>query len=62
MDPPKRRRRRSEGAIPSLAKGNYIPHVIEPCAGVDRLILALICNAYCEDQAPDEKGKMETGS
>jgi glycyl-tRNA synthetase len=43
-----------------LASGNYIPHVIEPSAGVDRLILALICNAYGEDQAPDEKGKMET--
>jgi glycyl-tRNA synthetase len=43
-----------------LAKGNYIPHVIEPSAGVDRLVLALICNAYSEDQAPDEKGKMET--
>jgi glycyl-tRNA synthetase len=43
-----------------LAKGQYIPHVIEPSAGVDRLILALICNAYNEDQAPDEKGKMET--
>ena len=23
------------------------------------MILALICNAYCEDEAPDEKGKME---
>src|SRR5204862_799023 len=43
-----------------LAKGNYLPHVIEPSAGVDRLILALICHAYCEDQAPDEKGKLET--
>jgi glycyl-tRNA synthetase len=43
-----------------LAKGQYIPHVIEPSAGVDRLILALICNAYCEDEAPDEKGKMES--
>jgi glycyl-tRNA synthetase len=43
-----------------LAKGQYIPHVIEPSAGVDRLILALICHAYAEDQAPDEKGKMET--
>jgi glycyl-tRNA synthetase len=43
-----------------LGKGNYIPHVIEPSAGVDRLVLALICNAYTEDQAPDEKGKMET--
>src|SRR5262249_54263179 len=29
-------------------------------AGVDRLILALVCSAYSEDQAPDEKGKMET--
>jgi glycyl-tRNA synthetase len=44
----------------ALAKGYYIPHVIEPSAGVDRLALALICSAYCEDQAPDEKGKMET--
>jgi glycyl-tRNA synthetase len=43
-----------------LAKGYYIPHVIEPSAGVDRLALALICNAYSQDQAPDEKGKLET--
>ncbi|HEV2393311.1 MAG TPA: glycine--tRNA ligase [Verrucomicrobiae bacterium] len=43
----------------SLGKGYYIPHVIEPSAGVDRLALALICNAYTEDQAPDEKGKLE---
>src|SRR4051812_7637821 len=42
------------------AKAKYVPHVIEPSAGVDRLALALICSAYCEDQAPDEKGKMET--
>ena len=42
------------------AKAKYVPHVIEPSAGVDRLALALICNAYCEDEAPDEKGKMET--
>jgi glycyl-tRNA synthetase len=42
------------------AKAKYVPHVIEPSAGVDRLALALICNAYTEDQAPDEKGKMET--
>jgi len=43
-----------------LAKGQYIPHVIEPSAGVDRLILALIANAYHEDTMPDEKGNMET--
>ncbi|MGH7973374.1 MAG: His/Gly/Thr/Pro-type tRNA ligase C-terminal domain-containing protein [Limisphaerales bacterium] len=34
--------------------------MIEPSAGVDRLALALICNAYCEDQAPDDKGKLES--
>jgi len=41
------------------AKAKYVPHVIEPSAGVDRLILALICNAYTEDLAPDDKGKLE---
>jgi glycyl-tRNA synthetase len=44
----------------ALTKGYYVPHVIEPSAGVDRLALALICNAYAEDQAPDDKGKMES--
>ena len=43
----------------ALGKGYYIPHVIEPSAGVDRLALALICHAYVEDEAPDEKGKLE---
>ncbi len=43
-----------------LAKGQYIPHVIEPSAGVDRLILALICNAYSEAAGTDDKGKTET--
>ena len=44
----------------AFTKGYYVPHVIEPSAGVDRLALALICNAYSEDEAPDEKGKMES--
>ena len=43
-----------------LAKGSYIPHVIEPSAGVDRLILALITNAYSETTKTDDKGKSET--
>jgi glycyl-tRNA synthetase len=52
------RQTREEAA--NLAKGYYVPHVIEPSAGVDRLALALICNAYAEDQAPDEKGNLES--
>jgi glycyl-tRNA synthetase len=43
-----------------LAKGQYVPHVIEPSAGVDRLILALIANAYNETSKTDDKGKTET--
>jgi glycyl-tRNA synthetase len=41
-------------------KQRFIPHVVEPSAGVDRTVLAVICEAYAEDEAPDEKGKMET--
>ena len=42
------------------AKAKYIPHVIEPSAGVDRMVLALICHAYHEEEVTDEKGKTET--
>jgi glycyl-tRNA synthetase len=41
------------------AKRKYVPHVIEPSVGVDRIFLAALCAAYTEDEAPDEKGKME---
>jgi len=41
------------------ATAKYVPHVIEPSAGVDRLLLALICNAYDEEEVFDEKGKTE---
>jgi glycyl-tRNA synthetase len=37
-------------------KERYIPHVIEPSGGVDRAALAFLCEAYCEDTAPDEHG------
>jgi len=38
----------------------YTPHVIEPSAGADRATLAFLCEAYCEDEAPDEKGVMQS--
>ena len=57
---PDQAEKQSRDDADAFTKGYYVPHVIEPSAGVDRLALALICNAYCEDQAPDEKGKMET--
>jgi glycyl-tRNA synthetase len=41
-------------------KQRFIPHVVEPSAGVDRTVLALLCNAYDEETVTDEKGKAET--
>ena len=38
----------------------FTPHVIEPAAGADRTTLAFLCVAYHEDEAPDEKGAMQT--
>jgi glycyl-tRNA synthetase len=38
----------------------FLPHVIEPAAGADRATLAFICEAYHEDEQPDDKGEMQT--
>ncbi|MDP7636314.1 MAG: His/Gly/Thr/Pro-type tRNA ligase C-terminal domain-containing protein, partial [Phycisphaerae bacterium] len=35
---------------------SFVPYVIEPSGGVDRAGLAFLCEASCEDEAPDEKG------
>jgi glycyl-tRNA synthetase len=43
-----------------VTKRRYVPHVIEPAVGVDRIALAVLCSAYAEDEAPDEKGNLET--
>jgi glycyl-tRNA synthetase len=40
-------------------KRKFVPHVIEPAVGVDRILLAVLCAGYAEDEAPDEKGKLE---
>ncbi|MAT16845.1 MAG: glycine--tRNA ligase [Planctomyces sp.] len=37
----------------------FVPHVIEPAAGADRATLAFICEAYTEDEQPDDKGSMQ---
>ena len=41
-------------------KERFIPHVVEPSAGVDRTVLALLCEAYDEETITDEKGKTDT--
>lgn len=41
-------------------KERFVPHVVEPSAGVDRTVLALICEAFDEETVADDKGKTET--
>jgi glycyl-tRNA synthetase len=41
-------------------KARFIPHVIEPSAGVDRTVLALLCESYDEETVTDDYGKSET--
>lgn len=37
------------------AKKKYVPHVIEPSVGVDRIFLAVLSAAYCEEEVDGEK-------
>ena len=41
------------------AQQHYHPYVIEPSAGVDRIFLTLLFDAYKEEEAPTGGGKME---
>ena len=42
-----------------LLKGFYVPHVIEPSAGLDRLALAVLTLAFSEVEKTDAKGNKE---
>jgi glycyl-tRNA synthetase len=41
------------------SKAKVVPHVIEPAVGVDRILLAVLCAAYAEEDVADEKGNVE---
>ncbi|MCF6311259.1 MAG: glycine--tRNA ligase [Verrucomicrobiales bacterium] len=40
-------------------KTRFVPHVVEPSAGCDRTILAMLCEAYDEETITNDKGKEE---
>lgn len=42
-----------------VTKEKLIPHVVEPSAGADRTVLALICEAFDEEELTDAKGKTD---
>ena len=41
-------------------KKKFVPHVIEPAVGVDRIFLAVLCAGYAEEAVTDDKGNTET--
>ncbi len=40
-------------------KSKFIPHVVEPSAGVDRTVLAVLCEAFAEEEVKGEDDKSE---
>ena len=40
-------------------KKKFVPHVIEPAVGLDRIFLAVLTAGYAEEQVVDEKGNSE---
>ena len=40
-------------------KSKFIPHVVEPSAGVDRTVLAVLCEAFAEEEVKGGDGKSE---
>ena len=42
------------------SKKKFVPHVIEPAVGLDRIFLAVLAAGYAEEQVTDEKGNTET--
>ncbi len=48
------------GYFDEETKETFIPHVVEPSAGVDRTMLALLCEAYDEETITGEDGKTDT--
>jgi glycyl-tRNA synthetase len=41
--------------IPKGTNEHIIPHVLEPTFGLDRHVLAVLCEAYCQDEVGGEK-------
>ncbi len=58
-DKPRREQEKKRLEQEEKSKFLFVPHVIEPSAGVDRFLLAVLCEAYTEDVVPDAKGNPE---
>ena len=59
FDGDKKAARKAAEEAKSVMPYRFTPFVIEPSGGVDRATLAFLCEAYTEDEAPDENGQMQ---
>ncbi len=50
---------RPQEIFDEATKKKFVPHVIEPAVGVDRILLAVLCAGYAEEDVTDEKGNVE---
>jgi glycyl-tRNA synthetase len=48
-----------QAVFDEASKRKFVPHVIEPAVGVDRIFLALLCAGYAEEDVTDDKGNVE---
>jgi len=48
-----------QAVFDEATKRKFIPHVIEPAVGVDRIFLAVLCAGYAEEEVKDDKGNVE---
>ena len=51
---------KSNPSAEQIAKYKFTPHVIEPSAGADRFALAVLTEAYSEEELTDAKGQKDT--
>ncbi|MBS3733487.1 MAG: glycine--tRNA ligase [Phycisphaerae bacterium] len=59
FDGDKKAAKQAAAEAKSKAPYRFVPHVIEPSGGVDRATLAFLCEAYTEDEQPNDKGEMQ---
>jgi glycyl-tRNA synthetase len=50
---------RPQEIFDEATKKKFVPHVIEPAVGVDRIFLAVLCAGYAEEDVTDGKGNVE---
>jgi glycyl-tRNA synthetase len=50
---------RPQEIFDEATKKKFVPHVIEPAVGVDRIFLAVLCAGYAEEDVTDDKGQVE---